>query len=403
MKCSVQPAIEWFTSCDIIHQPVTLWRPAWRTPVAWNQTALDPRRLFPGLTGMKYPTKLCPTTHRTLASTLLTLTTTAAAMSTTAPTPAPTQDPSTSPTPATSAAKKPRRPPNPDTTISKALSYILRHGAHKEGLPLTPDGYAPVSTLLSLPRFKSLHLTLPTLLRIVAENDKQRYTLAPLPSDPTGYQIRASQGHSLPLEITHTPLLPSAPDFPDLIVHGTFYGAYESIITTGLSRMGRHHVHFAPYDQWKRGEVKSGMRGDAEVVVVVDARKMCEEGLAVERSDNGVVLCKGDGEGVVGVGFFVRVEERGGRVLWEKGVRVGELTEEQKAKMVPGGKGRRGGRGGGGGGTGGRGGDRGRGGRGKGNDGKRDGAAAAEGEGKSQVKTEATGNVDAALAGADET
>ena len=37
-----------------------------------------------------------------------------------------------------------------DVVISKALSFTLRHGAIKEGLPIRPDGYANVHDLVSL-------------------------------------------------------------------------------------------------------------------------------------------------------------------------------------------------------------------------------------------------------------
>lgn len=42
-----------------------------------------------------------------------------------------------------------RRDDGPNTKISKALSYILRHGAEKEGLKLRGDGYANVAELVS--------------------------------------------------------------------------------------------------------------------------------------------------------------------------------------------------------------------------------------------------------------
>lgn len=42
-----------------------------------------------------------------------------------------------------------RREDDPNTKISKALSYILRHGAEKEGLKLRGDGYANVAELVS--------------------------------------------------------------------------------------------------------------------------------------------------------------------------------------------------------------------------------------------------------------
>lgn len=44
-----------------------------------------------------------------------------------------------------------RRDDDPNTRISKGLSYILRHGAEKEGLKLRGDGYANVAELVSSP------------------------------------------------------------------------------------------------------------------------------------------------------------------------------------------------------------------------------------------------------------
>lgn len=43
-----------------------------------------------------------------------------------------------------------RREETPDVRISKALSYILRHGAAKESLTMRPDGFVRVDELVSL-------------------------------------------------------------------------------------------------------------------------------------------------------------------------------------------------------------------------------------------------------------
>jgi len=78
--------------------------------------------------------------------------------------------------------------------ISKALSYILRHGAAKEGFTLLPGGFLNVSDILKNPQFK--YVTEEYIKEIVASNDKQRFALR---NDPvTGLlQIRANQGHSI--------------------------------------------------------------------------------------------------------------------------------------------------------------------------------------------------------------
>ncbi|KAF8251839.1 hypothetical protein K440DRAFT_578693, partial [Wilcoxina mikolae CBS 423.85] len=245
-------------------------------------------------------------------------------------------------TPDQAATIKPRRPPRPPMTpevrISKALSYTLRHGATKEGLTLREDGYALVSDLLNMNKFKSLQLTVPLLESIVSSNDKQRFTLLPSSS---GLMIRASQGHSIPIS-SEALQLESLPD-PGICVHGTFYAFYEKILESGgLKRMGRMHVHFSTLEGWEKGGTVSGMRKDAEVVVVVDAGKAVREGgLRFWRSSNGVVLTEGDERGVVGLEWVVRIEDRKTElgVLWENGKVVKELPEKLRNRQAPRGKG----------------------------------------------------------------
>lgn len=41
---------------------------------------------------------------------------------------------------------------DPRTRLSKSLSYVLRHGAEKEGIPIRPDGFVLVNDLVSGPR-----------------------------------------------------------------------------------------------------------------------------------------------------------------------------------------------------------------------------------------------------------
>ncbi|KAL8723520.1 MAG: hypothetical protein Q9181_007271, partial [Wetmoreana brouardii] len=148
-----------------------------------------------------------------------------------------------------------RPPPSREETVSRAMSYVLRHGAEKESLKLDEGGFINCQDLLSWPRLRSLHVTFPELQNIVATNAKQRFFLTPTPSctsptssKPSDYLIRATQGHSLPIasENLLTPLLPDDAEWPEEVVHGTFEDSWKLILKTGgLKRMGRQHVHFA--------------------------------------------------------------------------------------------------------------------------------------------------------------
>ena len=84
------------------------------------------------------------------------------------------------------ASSKPRskRPPrrredeSPDVQISKTLSYILRHGAAKEGLRLRPDGFVRVDELVRfayLLEFLSIDSSPPTAQATEAEERRCTY------------------------------------------------------------------------------------------------------------------------------------------------------------------------------------------------------------------------------------
>lgn len=77
--------------------------------------------------------------------------------------------------------------------LSRALSYILRHGAAREGLQMT-EGFVFVDDLLTLRQFK--HYCEDDIRKVVANNDKQRFALRDDPSTKR-LQIRANQGHTM--------------------------------------------------------------------------------------------------------------------------------------------------------------------------------------------------------------
>ncbi|OAF58139.1 hypothetical protein VC83_05319 [Pseudogymnoascus destructans] len=287
-----------------------------------------------------------------------------------------------------------------DVQVSKALSKLLRHDAVKAGLELDEEGFAGVGEALQWPRLKSLKVTFADILTAVTDNSKQRFALklnprlAPSPSPdsttPSDWLIRANQGHSITIDSSAllTPITLEADNIPPVVVHGTYYAFYPSIVASGgLKKMSRNHIHFStglPED--REGKVVSGMRNDAEVLIYVDVRKSLEEGgTSWWVSDNGVVLSEGDGEGVVGRGVWTRVEGRKREevgVLWEEGREVAELPREFRDRKGPGGKGPNRGQGDGGKGTG-----KGRG-RGKG---KGEGYGEGEGEGKGEGRERGRG------------
>lgn len=177
-----------------------------------------------------------------------------------------------------------------DVLISKALSYLLRHGAIKEKLTFNDQGYIPISEILSHQRLKSYKATRQDLERIVTNNDKQRFKI-----DPESDLICATQGHSIK-EIAGELQLMNRDELKKLhIYHGTYKKKLPLIKELGLSRMNRNHIHFT-CDEYL---TISGIRKTANCLIYIDVDKCIDQGLQFFKSDNNVILCPGDENGII--------------------------------------------------------------------------------------------------------
>ncbi|KAF9459323.1 KptA family-domain-containing protein [Collybia nuda] len=203
---------------------------------------------------------------------------------------------------------------SPEVRLSKTLSWLLRHGAKGEGLAMRADGYVKVTDLLENPKLKSQSLQLTGLQEIVKADAKKRYDLVfevdPLGSDPAvgAWWIKANQGHSIKTVKLELKPIVALSDIPTgIAVHGTQRKAWESIVTQGLSKMKRNHIHLA---QGVAGEnVISGMRNSSQILIFIDVQKALDAGIKFFFSDNGVILTEGNNTGFLGPEFFLRVED----------------------------------------------------------------------------------------------
>jgi putative RNA 2'-phosphotransferase len=161
--------------------------------------------------------------------------------------------------------------------ISKYLSKYLRHSPEILGLQLAPGGWVVVDELLAACQNHNFPIQLAELKRVVAENDKQRFSF-----DSTGNLIRANQGHSVEVDLQLKPKIP-----PCVLYHGTGKGAIESILKQGICKMSRHHVHLSANIETAR---KVGARHGLPVVFTIAAAAMYNQGDIFYFSENGVWL-----------------------------------------------------------------------------------------------------------------
>ena len=162
--------------------------------------------------------------------------------------------------------------------ISKFLSLILRHNPKAVGIGLDNQGWARVDDLIGkINGKKGWRLTKEQLDHVVATNNKKRFAYS-----EDGTQIRASQGHSINIDLGLEPIDP-----PAVLYHGTATRFVDSIMKQGLISKSRQHVHLS-----KDVETATivGRRHGKVVILLVDTAKMAADGHLFYLSANKVWL-----------------------------------------------------------------------------------------------------------------
>ena len=162
-----------------------------------------------------------------------------------------------------------------DKELSKRLSFILRHRPDSIGIVLDENGWTNIDVLVNRMNLKGFSVSRADIERVVETNDKQRFAI-------DGNWIRASQGHSVKVNLGYTPATP-----PSTLYHGTSELLFGTISTEGIKKMGRHHVHLSSDIKTAR---KVGERKGKPIIFFVRAGKMHEDGYVFYKSDNGVWL-----------------------------------------------------------------------------------------------------------------
>jgi putative RNA 2'-phosphotransferase len=163
------------------------------------------------------------------------------------------------------------------TRASKFLSLVLRHKPDEIGIALDSAGWVDVDVLLAAMAAHGRAITIDELRHVVETSDKKRFALS-----EDGRRIRASQGHSVEVELGYEPATP-----PDVLFHGTVERFLPSIREHGLMKGARHHVHLSADVETA---TKVGSRRGSAVVLTIDAAGMAREGLLFFVSANGVWL-----------------------------------------------------------------------------------------------------------------
>lgn len=164
------------------------------------------------------------------------------------------------------------------TEKSKYISYVLRHGAKEVGIDIDSQGWVLVSDLLASSVKAKQPITHEELTFIVENNNKKRFAYS-----EDGLFIRANQGHSSEsVSITFQPKEP-----PESLFHGTTVAFVDVIMSEGLKKMSRHHVHLS---QSLETAISVGSRHGKVAILEINATQMLTDGFIFYRSENDVWL-----------------------------------------------------------------------------------------------------------------
>jgi len=163
------------------------------------------------------------------------------------------------------------------THISKFLSLVLRHQPETIGIQLDQNGWADIEELLDRAKKHGIQFDRELLNHIVATNSKKRFAF-----NTTLDKIRASQGHSIEIELGYTNQKP-----PEILFHGTGEKSVQSILEKGLEKRSRQHVHLSSDLETA---IRVGQRHGRPFVFKVLAEQMYNEKFEFYISENGVWL-----------------------------------------------------------------------------------------------------------------
>lgn len=165
-------------------------------------------------------------------------------------------------------------------SISKFLSYVLRHKPESIGITLDAEGWADLPALIEGAKGAGYTLDEAMIAQVVASNDKKRFALS-----DDHQLIRAVQGHSC----STVDIAFSSQPAPDCLYHGTAVRFLDAIREQGLKPGSRQYVHLS---REPATALNVGKRYGKPVLLRVDTLAMQQQHFEFFLAENGVWLTR---------------------------------------------------------------------------------------------------------------
>ena len=165
-------------------------------------------------------------------------------------------------------------------TPSRFILKVLRHNPALANV--TPDRAGWVDTSKLFHAIKSNHpsYTMEEFEEEILTNERYSF------SDESHSKVRADYGHSIGLKLQDLCGSPSIP--PDILYHGTERQVKDSILATGIHRQKRDYVFLTSCPEV--AQKKAMRRHTPPAIIVIDAKKMAQDGYALYHVKNDIWL-----------------------------------------------------------------------------------------------------------------
>lgn len=159
------------------------------------------------------------------------------------------------------------------TSLSKFLSYVLRHHPESIGLTLDNNGWANIAALIEKAEREGKKMDRSTINEILEHGKKRRFIIS-----DDGKYIRAGYGHSVDVDLQI-----KAQEPPSILYHGTAKQNVKPILAEGIKSGGRNFVHLSATQEEARNV---GRRHGPPVILTVKAVDMSQAGYAFYQSES---------------------------------------------------------------------------------------------------------------------
>mgnify|MGYP000108751932 CR=1 FL=1 len=167
------------------------------------------------------------------------------------------------------------------SSLSKFLSFLLRHGADEFHLSIDEEGFATVEAVWSIVRKRyGKRFSREDFQDVIDGKSDGKKRL-----EVVGENIRALYGHGKVREVQYPVVEP-----PDILLHGTNEVALESIRKEGLASMGRQYVHLSKTAE--RASNVAGRRTKAPILLQIRAKAAHDDGFVFHQPDGDHFLIK---------------------------------------------------------------------------------------------------------------